>query len=87
VWVLAFLLLLSALGVVFIKDNYRRSYLQYQSLEQQQVKLTVRHNRLLLENATRLAQSRLATLAKRQGMVIPSDKQTVWLRSESDDHS
>lgn len=80
VWVLAILLLLSALSVVFMKDHYRRSYLQYQDLEQQEIKLTAQHNWLLLENATRLAQSRLATFAKMQGMGVPNDDQIVWLR-------
>jgi cell division protein FtsL len=70
---------------VFIKDNYRRSYVQYQALEQQKVDLTVNHNRLLLENATRLAESRLAILAKQQGMAVPSDEQIVWLHKESDE--
>jgi hypothetical protein len=39
---------------------------------------------LLLESATRLAQSRLASIAKEQGMVIPDDKQIIWLRDVSE---
>jgi cell division protein FtsL len=81
IWAMAALLLLSALAIVFVKDTYRRSYLSYQTIQQQQVDLTEAHSRLLLESATRLAQSRLALIAKQQGMVVPSDDQIIWLRS------
>lgn len=84
VWTMAILLLLSALGIVFVKDRYRRHYFDYQTLEQKQVGLEQMHNRLLLENATRLAQSRLAEMAKKQGMVVPSDKQIIWLHESQD---
>ena len=87
VWVMAVLLLLSALSIVFMKDTYRRSYLNYQAIQQKQANLAVTHNRLLLESATRLAQSRLASIAKAQGMVVPSDKETVWLHEESNTDS
>lgn len=83
VWVLAALLLLSALSVVFVKDKYRRSYFNYQSAVHQNETLAVDHNRLLLESATRLAQGRLAAIAKAQNMVVPNDKQTIWLHDDS----
>ena len=84
IWGMAALLLLSALAIVFVKDTYRRSYLNYQAIQQQQVDLTEAHSRLLLESATRLAQSRLELAAKKQGMRIPSDDQIIWLRSAFD---
>ena len=83
VWLMMGFLLLSALGIVFVKDRYRRDYLQYQSMEKKVESMEVAHNRLLLESATRLAQNRLAVMAKKQGMMVPSDKKTIWLRAES----
>ena len=83
VWMMMALLLLSALGIVFVKDRYRRSYLSYKDSQQQVYRLSDKHDRLLVESATRLSQDRLATLAKAQGMVVPSSKKTVWLRDKS----
>jgi cell division protein FtsL len=58
--------------------------LSYQATQQQKIDLAEVHSRLLLESATRLAQSRLASIAKEQGMVIPDDKQIIWLRDVSE---
>jgi len=83
VWMMMGLLLLSALSIVFVKDRYRRSYLDYKSVQQEVYLSSEQHDRLLVESATRLAQDRLSTLASAQGMIVPSSVQTVWLHNKS----
>lgn len=78
-WVLAILMLLTSLGIVFAKDINRRTFIQYQQLQTNRAAMQVQHDRLLLESSTWLAQSRLANRAQDLGMVVPNDKQTVWL--------
>ena len=73
------LLLLSAMGVVFMKDIHRRAYLANQDAVQQAAVLRIAHNRLLLESATHLAVARLASEAQAMGMRVPSEQQRVWL--------
>lgn len=79
VWVMLIILLVSALSIVVVKDLFRRSYLQTQVVEQAQLAAETTHNRLLLESATWLAQSRLASKAQAMGMQVPTEQQRVWL--------
>lgn len=70
---LVFLLLLSALGVVYVKDLNRRLFITYHKLQTQSEQLQSDSNKLLLEQSAWGAQSRVQVVAQGQlQMQIPS---------------
>ena len=82
--VMALLVLLSALGVVFTKDAYRRAFSQYQDAVHVAAQQDVQWNRLLLEEGAWAASSRIAALAKQQWQMhapAPGKLRYVYLKN------
>lgn len=79
--ILVFLLLLSALGVVYAKDLNRRLFITYQSLQKQTEQLYSDGNKLLLEQSAWGAQARVQLLAQKQlQMQIPESQDVNMIR-------
>ncbi len=75
-------ILLSAFGVIYVKDLNRRLFIQYQTLEAVKTQSLVQWGKLLLEQSTWSTQSRIQQVAQRQlGMVAPSAKDIVLVES------
>lgn len=67
------LLLISAFGVIYLKDLHRRLFIQYEHLQQQKQQQQIEWSKLLLEQSTLATQVRIQQIAQKQiGMVIPS---------------
>jgi len=72
VWILSVFLLVSALGVVYVKDLQRRLFIQYQTLQQTRQDAVLTRTKLLLEQSTWSAEARIQQMARRSlSMVIP----------------
>lgn len=71
--VIVFLLLISALGVVYVKDLNRRLFIIQHRLQVQSEQLQAESNKLLLEQSAWAAQARIQRVAQQQlHMQIPS---------------
>lgn len=82
IMVIIFLLLVSALGVVYVKDLNRRLFVEHHKLQQQHEKLQAENNKLLLEQSAWAAQARVQIVAKRQlQMQIPSSADVVVIKA------
>jgi len=81
VLVLVFLLLASALGVVYVKDLNRCLFITHHKLQVGAEKLQVGSRRLLLEQSAWSAQSRVQMVAKRKlKMQIPSSTEIIMIK-------
>ena len=70
--------LLSAFGVIYLKDLNRRLFIQYQGLEQVAQSQQVEYSKLLLEQSTLSTQARVQRIAQAQlSMVEPTERQIV----------
>lgn len=77
---MVFLLLISALGVVYVKDINRRLFITYHKLQIQNEQLESDRNKLLLEQSAWAAQARVQVVAQQQlQMQVPlsSDVQVI----------
>lgn len=78
-------LLLSAFGIIYLKDLNRRLFIQAEHIKQQQIMASEAWSRLLLERGTLVAQPRIQKIAEEKlGMHIPS-RQEIQLVSRSGD--
>ena len=75
-----FAVLLTLFAIVYFKDFNRRLFLQSQSLQQTMQVESVQQGKLLLEQSTLTAQSRIQKIAQNKlGMVLPSSHNVVML--------
>lgn len=75
-------LLLSAFGIVYVKDLNRRLFIQYQQLQQEQATAMNDWSKLLLEQSTWAAQARVQQVAEdRLGMYSPSTKEIILVKN------
>ncbi len=78
--VLVMSLLLSAFGVIYMKDYNRRLFIQYQQTQQMGQQAEVEWGKLLLEQSTWSTQARIQTMAQNQlGMVMPAPDHIVMV--------
>lgn len=81
VLVMLFLVLVSALAVVYAKDLNRRSFIDYQQLQRQGEQLQISNNNLLLEQSAWSAQARVRRVAEQQlDMQVPASNSVVILK-------
>lgn len=81
VFALAFLLLISALGVVYVKDLNRRLFMTHHNLQVEARNLKIESNRLLLEQSAWSAQARVQMVAqKKLQMQIPLSANVVMIK-------
>jgi cell division protein FtsL len=81
VLILIFLLLMSALGIVYIKDLNRRTYIEFQQMQAQNEQLQADKSKLLLEQSAWSSQARLQQVAAQQlAMHIPPSAEIVMLK-------
>lgn len=70
--------ILSAFGVIYVKDLNRRLFIQYQNLQQAQAQEMSRFSKLLLEQSTWSTQARVQRIAQQDlGMQLPTTANTV----------
>ena len=78
---LMFLLLVSALGIVYVKDLNRRLFIANNNLQRHTEQLQADSNKLLLDKSSWSAQSRVQVVAQRQlRMQIPSSSEVMMIR-------
>lgn len=78
---LVFLLLVSALGVVYVKDLNRRLFITHHNLQVEEQKLNARSNKLLLEQSAWGAQARVQVVAeKKLKMQIPLSTKIIMIK-------
>lgn len=79
--ILIFLILVSALGVVYVKDLNRRLFITYQKLQLQGEQLRSDGNKLLLEQSALGAQARVQMVAQGQlQMQIPPSTDVMMIK-------
>jgi len=79
--VLLFLVLLTAVTLIYLKDLNRRLFIDYQSKSLQTELLQTDNNRLLLEQSAWANQARVQLIAEqRLGMQIPATKDVVMIK-------
>lgn len=75
---LAFLLLSSAVALVYVQHRHRALYVELQSLERERDSLEVEWGKLQLEQSTWATHERIESLArKRLGLRVPPISETV----------
>ena len=78
---LAFLVLVSSLGVVYAKHQSRKLFVELDILKQQRDEMNVEWGRLQLEQSTLATHGRIErTAKKRLGMVTPEYEQILIVR-------
>ena len=78
-------ILLTLFAIVYFKDLNRRMFLASQSLDRVMQVSNVQQGKLLLEQSTLTAQSRIQSIAQNKlGMVLPSAHNVVMLSLPSD---
>ena len=75
-------ILLSAFGVIYLKDHNRLLFIEHQELKQQQQRYEVQWGKLMLERSTWASQARIQAEAYKLGMVIPRTKAIVMVNVE-----
>lgn len=82
VLVLVFLLLISALGVIYVKDLNRRLFIDQHKLQMRSEQLQSDSNKLLLEQSAWAAQARVQMVAQQQlQMQIPLSAEVVVIKA------
>ena len=77
---LIFVIVISAFGVVFVKDTNRRLIGELQTLQNSRNNLYTKWSQLLLEESTWASQSRIAYIAQQQlAMTIPADQSRIFV--------
>jgi cell division protein FtsL len=80
--VMVFLLLSSALGVIYAKDLNRRLFITHHKLQVQSEQLQSDSNKLLLEQSAWAAQARVQKVAQQQlQMLIPHSIDVVVIKA------
>lgn len=72
--ILALLILLnaiSAISVIYVKNQHRSLFIQLQELKSQQSKLNIQHSQLLLEKSTIMSQQLVANKAEKDYKMRP----------------
>lgn len=79
--VLAIAILLSAFGVIYLKDLNRRLFIQYQIQDQARTQYEVEWGKLLLEQSTLATQARIQQIAQNKlNMAMPKQQEAMLLR-------
>lgn len=79
--VLFFAVFMSAIAVVYVKDLYRRLFIQEQNLQTAENQLIVEHDKLLLEQSTWSTQARVQSIAEqRLNMEVPKSSAVVMVQ-------
>lgn len=74
-------ILLTAFAVVYVKDLNRRLFMSYQDLKQKHIELNINYGKLLLEESSLAAQSRVQQLAEiNHGMQMPTASNTIIIK-------
>ncbi len=82
VLVLMLMLLVSALGVVYVKDLNRRLSISYHKLQVETEQLQIQSNKLLLEQSAWGAQARVQIVAQTQlQMQIPPSTDVMMIKA------
>lgn len=82
VFLMIFLLLISALGLVYVKDLNRRLFITQHKLQAQIEQLQSESNKLLLEQGAWTAQARVQKIAQQQlHMQIPLSADVVVIKA------
>ncbi|GJM07104.1 MAG: hypothetical protein DHS20C10_08380 [marine bacterium B5-7] len=80
--ILMTMVLASAFGVIVLKDNQRRMVSAWQSEQMMQQHMKVQHSRLMLEQATWAAPSRVQMIASHElKMALPRSRDVVIVKS------
>lgn len=81
VLVLLFLVLISALGFVYMKDASRQLYTNYEQTQKEFLQLSAENDSLLLEDSAWANQGRVQQIAEKQfNMILPQMKSVVLLK-------
>ncbi len=81
--VLVLAVLISAIGVIYVKHESRRLFVQLQALEKERDQMNVEWGQLQLEQGTWATHSRVERVArKRLGMEIPTLGSVTIIRNE-----
>lgn len=76
-----FVVLISALAFIYVKDLNRQLFIDYQQLQSQTEQLQTDSNKLLLEQSAWSSQARVQQIAEQQmDMLIPATKDVVMLK-------
>lgn len=79
--IMVFLLLVSALGIVYVKDLNRRLFIAQHKLQTHSEQLKSDSNKLLLEQSAWAAQARVQRVAQQQlQMQIPSSANVIVIK-------
>jgi cell division protein FtsL len=70
-WLLAFLVVLSAFSVIFVRGVNRQLTADWQALQVSSQKLSIEKDRLLLERSVWMDRAHVARVAKKNGMYVP----------------
>ncbi len=81
VMLLVIAMMLSALGVINVKHQSRKLFIELEAQRKEQDRLAVEWGRLQLEQSTWATHGRIESIArKRLNMVLPSDSEVVIVR-------
>lgn len=72
--------LISAITVIFVKNQYRNMFIEMQQIKSQEQKLNTQHSQLLLEQSTWQSQGRVESRAqKKHNMkeIMPKDMKII----------
>ncbi len=76
-------IVISAFSLIYVKDLNRRLFIQSQTLQQDQQRMVNQWGKLLLEQSTWSAQSRVQTISEQNlNMLTPSAKDVVMLTNK-----
>lgn len=79
--ILVVMLLISAFGIIYIKDVNRRLFINYQNLQYDSNVLKINHEKLLLENSAWNREARIQQLAEQDlNMKIPSTANVIVVK-------
>ena len=78
--ILSLMLIISAFGVIYLKDLNRRLFIHYQNAQQTEQNYTVQYSKLLLEQSAWSTQARVQRIAQTKlNMIVPSAKNVVMV--------
>ena len=76
--ILIFMIVFSAFFMVYLKDEYRRDFINYENLLTKAADLQLQHNKLLLEQSTWSSDARVQKQATQQlSMLVPQTTEMV----------
>lgn len=81
VWTVVWVVLLTALGLVYAKHKEREVHIRLQELREERDRLHVEWTQLLLERGALGADMRVERIAREElGMVVPPEKEIVIIK-------